>query len=193
MNPASHSAPHASANTASPWVERFARLIPQGEVLDLACGGGRHARHLAGLGHPVLALDRDPAALLQASGPGIVTLQFDLEDEAGAWPFGPARFAGIVVANYLHRPLMDKIAGSLAPDGILIYETFALGNEQFGRPSNPAFLLAEGELLAHAARNALRVIAFEDGVVDTPKPAMMQRLCACGPGFARAKALLGPF
>jgi SAM-dependent methyltransferase len=182
---------HAAA-TPSAWVARFAALLAPGEVLDLACGSGRHTRLLAELGHPVLALDRDPAALAQAAGPGVTTLACDLEDGVTPWPFGPGRFAGIVVTNYLHRPLFGDLARSLAPDGLLIYETFSLGNEAFGKPSNPAFLLGEGELLALAAAHGLRVLAFEDGCTGVPKPAMVQRLCAAGPAFARAKALIGP-
>ena len=180
----------------SPWVERFAPLIAAGEVLDLACGGGRHARHLASLGHPVLALDRDPQALALAAGPGITTVEYDLEGEGMAWPFAAHRFAGIVVTNYLHRPLLASLAASLRPDGLLIYETFAIGNEAFGKPSNPNFLLARGELLALALQAGLRVIAFEDGRVDGQKPglksAMLQRLCACGPDFPANNALLKP-
>ncbi|MES3021081.1 MAG: class I SAM-dependent methyltransferase [Pseudomonadota bacterium] len=177
---------------ASPWVARFAPLAEPGPVLDLACGGGRHARLFAARGHAVSALDRDPAALALASGPGITTLQCELEGEGAQWPFGPAHFAAVVVTNYLHRPLFAQLLASLRPDGLLIYETFAHGNERFGKPSNPAFLLAPGELLAHAARAGLRVIAFEDGVVGRPKPAMLQRLCACGPDFPLQKALLDP-
>jgi SAM-dependent methyltransferase len=170
---------HAAPDEPSTWVGRFAALIPPGEVLDLACGGGRHARLLAAAGHQVLAVDRDTAALDRAAGKGIRTLQVDLENpaEGGAvWPFEAGRFAGIVVTNYLHRRLFPHMVASLAPEGVLIYETFAQGNERFGKPSNPAFLLAPGELL-EAAR-ALRVIAFEDGYVALPKPAMVQRICA---------------
>ena len=175
----------------SSWVQRWAPLAPKGTVLDLACGGGRHARHFASLGHPVLALDRDPGALIEAAGQGIATLQFDLEQEGAVWPFQDARFAAIVVTNYLHRPLFPALAASLAPDGILIYETFSQGNEKLGKPSNPHFLLAEGELLSHAFTHGLRVIAFEDGYTGVPKPAMVQRLCASKPGFPREKAVLG--
>ena len=164
----------------SAWVARWAKAIPPGETLDLACGGGRHARPLAALGHSVLAVDRDAAALAQAAGPGITTFQYDLEEEGAAWPFAPARFAGIVVTNYLHRPLFAHLAGTLAPNGILVYETFALGNERFGKPSNPAFLLAPGELLDVAARHGLKVLAYEDGIIDMPRPARVQRLCAAG-------------
>jgi SAM-dependent methyltransferase len=179
-------------NQVSAWVERYAPLVPPGEVLDLACGTGRHARHLAALGHPVTALDRDRQALALAAGPGITTMQADLEQEGAAWPFGPGRFSGIVVTNYLHRPLMAQLAASLKPDGVLIYETFAIGNEEFGKPSNPAFRLAPGELLEHARQAGLRVLAFEDGYLDAPKPAMLQRLCAAGPDFPARNAILGP-
>lgn len=188
----SDSAPAA----ASDWVARWAPLVPAGEVLDLACGGGRHARLFAALGHDVLALDRDPAALEAATQPAgtqpgrIVPMQHDLEAEGAAWPFAPGRFAGIVVTNYLHRPLMAQLLASLASGGVLIYETFALGNEAFGKPSNPAFLLAPGELLEHAAAAGLRVIACEDGLVARPRPALVQRLCAAGPAFAPAGARL---
>lgn len=165
----------------STWVARWAKAIPPGETLDLACGGGRHARLLAALGHPVLGVDRDAASLAQAAGPGITTLQHDLEQEGSVWPFAPGRFAGIVVTNYLHRPLFADIASALAPNGILVYDTFALGNERFGKPSNPAFLLAPGELLDMAARHGLKVLGYEDGIVDAPRPARVQRLCAAGP------------
>ncbi len=174
----------------SPWVRRWAPLIPAGEVLDLACGGGRHARHLAALGHEVLALDRDPDALARAAGPGIVTAQFDLEEADAAWPYAAGRFAGVVVTNYLHRPLLAGIARSLASDGVLLYETFSAGNAQFGKPSNPAFLLESGEMLAWAALHGLRVVAFEEGRVDAPKAAMVQRLCAVRADFPPAAALL---
>jgi SAM-dependent methyltransferase len=177
----------------SDWVRRHARLIPDGEVLDLACGGGRHARALAALGHPVLALDVDALALAKAGGPGIVTLQLDLEAEGALWPFEAGRFAGIVVTNYLHRPLMPALLASLAPNGVLIYETFACGNEQFGKPSNPAFLLQPGELLDWASAQGLRIVAFEEGVLLRPKAAMVQRLCCAKPEFPRAAAFLAPF
>jgi SAM-dependent methyltransferase len=177
-------------DNASGWVRRFAPLVPAGEVLDLACGSGRHARLLAGMKHPVLALDRDPAALQAAAGSGIATMQYDLEADGAAWPFEAGRFAGIVVTNYLHRPLMAHLMKSLAPDGVLIYETFGAGNEAFGKPSNPDFLLGHGELLAAAAQGGLRVIAFEDGYTGEPKPAMVQRLCAAGPAYAWRDAKL---
>lgn len=151
-------------------------------MLDLACGGGRHSRLLASIGYDVLAVDRDPALLRGLVDRRITTLQCDLENDANdgtpVWPFEADRFSGIVVANYLHRPLFPHIVASLANNGVLIYETFAQGNEHFGKPSNPDFLLVTGELLEIAASNSLRVIAFEDGFVQAPKPAMMQRICA---------------
>ena len=172
----------------SPWVARFAPLVPDGEVLDLACGSGRHTRLFAARGLPVLALDRNDEQLAALAGPNVTTLQHDLEVEGAVWPFEAGRFAAIVVTNYLHRPLFADLTRSLRPDGILIYETFAQGNEVFGKPSNPDFLLAPGELLALAARGGLQVLAFEDGHVERPHPAQVQRLCAAGPAFARTEA-----
>jgi SAM-dependent methyltransferase len=174
----------------SGWVARWAPLIPRGNALDLACGSGRHARLLAGLGHAVSALDRDAQALLAAAGQGITTVQYDLEAPGATWPFAAGSLAGIVVTNYLHRPLFGQIAAALAPDGVLIYETFARGNEVFGKPSNPDFLLNPGELLELASRGGLRVVAYEDGVIGNPKPARVQRLCAVGAEFALAAAKL---
>ncbi len=173
---------HINQDQPSPWVSRFAGLIPAGRVLDLACGGGRHSRLLAGLGHTVIAVDRDPAALAAASGQGITTLQFDLEHpeatRQSAWPLKPESFSGIVVSNYLYRPLMTALVDSLAPGGIMIYETFAVGNGQFGKPSNPDFLLKPGELLDWIRpQPSCRVIAFEDGFQQQPRPAMVQRIC----------------
>jgi SAM-dependent methyltransferase len=139
-------------------------------VLDLACGGGRHARLFVSLGHEVVAVDREPQSI-----PGARFLRADLED-GSPWPLLGERFQGIVVANYLHRPLFGLLEGSLAPGGVLIYETFMQGNERYGRPSNPAFLLQPGELWR--AFGGLHVIAFEQGRVRAPKPAMIQRLCA---------------
>jgi SAM-dependent methyltransferase len=173
----------------SGWVRRFAPLVPPGEVLDLACGSGRHARLFAALGHPVLAVDRDPAALAAAAGQGVTTLAYDLEAVCATFPFGAGRFAGIVVTNYLHRPLMAQLLASLAPAGVLIYETFAVGNEAFGKPSNPAFLLRPGELLEQAAQGGLRVIGYEHGRVERPKPAVVQRICMAGPAFIGTERL----
>jgi len=168
---------HPQIDAPSAWVERFAPQIPAGgRVLDLACGYGRHARLLAQRGHEVVAVDRDVQALSSLAGiPGIEARVADLE--GGAWPFSGAAFAGIVVVNYLHRPLFPLLIDSLAAGGVLIYETFARGNERYGRPSNPEFLLQPGELLA-LARGRLRVVAYEDLFVPVPKPALVQRICA---------------
>ena len=159
----------------SAWVVRWAPAMPPGPVLDLACGAGRHARYLAGLGREVTALDREPQDLDVA---GVRFVRADLED-GSPWPLEGRVFAGIVVANYLHRPLFARLAQSLAPDGLLVYETFMVGNERFGKPSNPAFLLRPGELWTAFA--GLQVIAFEQGEARTPRPAMRQRLCARRP------------
>jgi SAM-dependent methyltransferase len=161
----------------SAWVRRFARLIaPGGAVLDLACGTGRHARYLAGLGYQVEAVDRDSAALASLAGvAGVTTRCADLE--GSPWPYEPGRFEGIVVTNYLYRPLVANLLGALRPEGILIYETFARGNEKLGRPSNPEFLLRPHELLDWV-EGRLEVVAFEQGRVQLPKPAVIQRICA---------------
>lgn len=171
------------SDVAAPWVTRFAPLIPAGEVLDLACGRGRHARLLAMQGHSVLAVDRDAEALATLNAAGSHTLQLDLESgmqDGPGWPLQAGRFSGIVVTNYLHRPLLAQLFSSLAPNGVLIYETFADGNQLYGKPSNPDFLLASGELLQsvrQACIDGLRVVAFEEGVVEHPKPAVVQRIC----------------
>lgn len=154
----------------SAWVEHWAASVPAGTVLDLACGEGRHSRLFRDRGYTVVAVDREPQSI-----PGARFIRADLED-GSPWPLGEARFQGIVVTNYLHRPLFPQLASALAPGGCLLYETFLLGNERHGRPSNPAFLLRPGELLEAFA--GLTVLGFEEGFVASPKPAMIQRLCA---------------
>lgn len=186
---------HLPLSQASRWVSRFAPLVPDGLVLDLACGGGRHARLFAGLGHPVLAVDRDSTALAGSGAERISVLQFDLEREGAEhdpeWPLKDVAYAGIVVTNYLHRPLLPALLASLAPGGVLIYETFADGNGQFGKPSNPAFLLQPGELLDAVLRAPdLRIVAYEDGYIAEPAPAMVQRICVRRHGDASAPASL---
>jgi SAM-dependent methyltransferase len=162
----------------SPWVEAHCRRIASGgPVLDLACGSGRHARLLAGLGFAVVAVDRDADAILKLQAvPGITATQFDLEGDA--WPLAGRSFAGIVVTNYLWRSRLPDVLAMLAPDGVLIYETFMLGNEAYGKPSNPDFLLHPGELREVVLAAGLREIAFEEGYTDSPKPAMRQAICA---------------
>jgi SAM-dependent methyltransferase len=159
----------------SAWVQRWSRWIrPGGAVLDVAAGAGRHARLLARMGFEVDAVDRDKS-LFSDPPPNVTLLEADLED--GPWPYAGRRFDAIVVTNYLHRPLLPILVDSLERGGVLIYETFARGNERFGKPSNPAFLLAPGELL-EAVRGKLVVIAYEDLTVEQPKPAAVQRLIA---------------
>jgi SAM-dependent methyltransferase len=162
----------------SRWVRRFLPLIPAGgRVLDLAAGQGRHARLLRANGYQVVAVDRDTAALRAAfAGDAAVSIvEADLED-GGPWRLGEG-YDGIVVTNYLHRPLLPALEAALAPRGPLIYETFMAGNERFGRPANPDFLLASGELLA-AFIDRLSVVAFEQGSVTAPRPAVIQRIAA---------------
>ena len=173
----SASTQHHDLELPSAWVCRFAPLIRVGGlVLDVACGAGRHARYLAGLGYRVEAVDRDAEALLGlANVPGVTARAVDLE--GGPWPYAGQSFDAIVVANYLHRPLFPHLLAALADGGVLIYETFAAGNERYGRPGNPDFLLKPGELLELAWRR-LRVVAYEDLHVEVPRPAMIQRLCA---------------
>ena len=174
-------AQHDAQLNASPWVRRFASHIPkEGLVLDLACGAGRHATFLADMGYSVFAVDQDIALIKQNKSPLITSKAFNLEVEE--WPLEGFEFSGIVVTNYLYRPHWDRLPSMLANGGVLIYETFALGNAQFGKPSNPNFLLKTGELLALAARHSLKVIAYEDIYIDEPKPAMVQRLCALKEG-----------
>ncbi len=161
----------------SAWVRRFAPLIPAGgRVLDLACGSGRHTRFLAGLGHSVVAVDRDEDALATLAGvPNVRTVCADLE--GGPWPFMSEVFSGIVVTNYLWRPLMPLLMAAVDKGGVLIYETFMLGNEAFGKPSNPAFLLRKDEL-RFIVREHLDILAFEQGEVQQPRPMVVQRICA---------------
>ena len=162
---------------ASPWVRRFVPLISKGGVvLDLACGSGRHSNLIASMGHKVLAVDQDVSALESLHHPFITTSRLDLEGVD--WPLKDAEFSAIVVTNYLYRPHLDELPKMLQKEGVLIYETFAQGNGDFGKPSNPNFLLNPGELLAFAFRHGLKVVAYEDIYVDQPKPAMVQRLCA---------------
>jgi SAM-dependent methyltransferase len=164
----------------SDWVLRWAPLVERGPVLDVACGGGRHARLFAQRGMQVVAVDRENQVLSRE----IQFVKADLE-KGNPWPFAGQRFAAIVVTNYLHRPLFPHLAAALEEGGVLIYETFMIGNEKFGRPSNPEFLLRPGELLEAFAE--LDVAGFEQGRVERPKPAMIQRLCALRGGAERIR------
>jgi SAM-dependent methyltransferase len=163
----------------SPWVERWAHLVPAGgTVLDVACGRGRHARFFAQRGCRVTAVDRDAQALECIAG---VAETVNADIEAGPWPFAGRTFDAVVVTNYLWRALLPTIVDSVTPGGVLIYETFAAGNETLGRPSRPDFLLQPGELLR--ACEGLYIVAYEHGRLQEP-PRFVQRIAA-----ARAPAL----
>ncbi len=181
--------PHDLA-VPSEWVRRFAPLIAKGgKVVDVACGQGRHARHLRGLGYAVVGIDRDVQALDTLRGlDGIELIAQDIESQP--WPYAPGTFDGVVVTNYLWRPLLPALIAALKEGGVLIYETFALGNERFGRPANPDFLLRRNELLEWVMPQ-LQVVAFEQGVVTRPMPAVVQRICAVRQ--AREWLALGPY
>jgi SAM-dependent methyltransferase len=161
----------------SPWVLRWAPLIQAGgTVLDIAAGHGRHTRALAQRGHWVTAIDLDVTGLTDLNdGPPVEVLEGDLE--GGAWPLPGRVFAAIVVTNYLHRPHFPHLIDALSLGGVLIFETFGQGNEAFGRPRNPDFLLKPGELLEAFAPH-LHIVAYEHGSEQEPRPAVRQRLCA---------------
>lgn len=174
---------HFAIASPSEWVKRFCPLfVSGGRVLDLAAGSGRHSLYLAGQGFSVLAVDRDMAALeilLQSKGDLDIEIeQLDLEGPARPLADRAGLFDAVVVTNYLYRPYLQLIPDLLVECGVLIYETFAHGNAAFGKPSNPDFLLQNGELLDFAARHSLHVLAYEDLYEAKPKPAMVQRLCA---------------
>lgn len=168
---------HGGTLLPSAWVMRFASMIPEGgEVLDFACGSGRYTRWLASKGFRVEAVDRDAVALELLSGvPHVQTREVDLEE--GAWPYAGRHFDAIVVTNYLFRPRLGLLLQALNHGGVLIYETFMAGNERFGKPSNSDFLLRSHELFERVA-DACTVIAYEQGEVTEPKPAVIQRICA---------------
>ena len=159
----------------SGWVRRFAHLVtPGGAVLDVACGGGRHARFFRDRGHKVTAIDRNLDGM--AGVDDMELIEADLE--AAPWPLPERRFAGIIVTNYLYRTLLPHLVTALEPDGgVLIYETFAVGQEEFGRPSNPDVLLQPNELL-QATLPGLTVVGYEHGIVYAPKPSAVQRIAA---------------
>jgi SAM-dependent methyltransferase len=183
---------HTHSDRPSPWIERFASLVaPGGRVLDLACGHGRHARFFAARGCDVVAIDRDADAI--ATLAGVERIDARVHDlERNAWPLAGERFAAIVVTQYLHRPLFEHLFAALAPDGAFLYETFAHGNEAYGRPSNPDFLLAPGELLERCAQT-LTIVAFEQGRTDAGgRSAVMERVAAVGPARPWPPPLAAP-
>ncbi|MEK7687161.1 MAG: class I SAM-dependent methyltransferase [Pseudomonadota bacterium] len=161
--------------TVSSWIAAWAGLVPPGvPVLDLAAGNGRHTRFFAGRGHPVTAIDRNVSGL--AATDTVEVIAADLED-GSPWPLAGRTFGAMVVTNYLHRPLFPHLFEALQPGGILLYETFMVGNERFGRPSRPEFLLQDGELL-ELVRGRFSVIAYEARMISEPKMAMVQRIAA---------------
>lgn len=162
----------------SEWVRRFVDFIPaDGVVLDVACGDGRHTRLLLEHGRRVIAVDRDTSGVADLVGRDDVrVVAADLE-AGGVIPLLAGPYAAVIVTNYLHRPLLPDLPTSLAIGGLLVYETFAAGNERFGRPRSPAHLLEHGELL-EAVRGRLRVLAYEEVIVDSPRLAAIQRICA---------------
>lgn len=174
-------APHLhGTEQPSAWVRRWSHLIkPQGLVLDVACGYGRHAYYFHQLNHPVTVVDLAQAAIESIAIAAQFCEKVVADIESGVWPLASRQFDAVVVANYLWRPLMPTLLASLAPGGVLIYETFAAGNETVGKPSRPDFLLQPGELLQ--ACKELRVVAFEDGFIDGEgghAPRFVQRIAA---------------
>ena len=161
------------------WIQRWAHLIaPASRVLDLACGAGRHMQYLSSLGHSLLGVDRSDEALRAASAWGD-TLAADIEN--GDWPLPNQQFGAVVVTHYLWRPLWAQILGAVESGGVLLYETFAQGHETVGRPARPEFLLQPGELLKVAVEGGLRVIAYEDGFLESPAR-FVQRIVAVREG-----------
>lgn len=159
----------------STWIVRHAHLLrPGGSVLDVACGSGRHVRWLHQRGFSLFAVDRNAQAL----APLRDIAQVQVADlESGPWPYARQTFDAVIVTNYLWRALLPRIVQAVAPGGVLLYETFGLGQASLGKPSNPDFLLRPGELL-DAVRPTLRVLAYEDGFVPAPQPAYVQRIAA---------------
>jgi SAM-dependent methyltransferase len=161
------------------WVERFgAHVRAGGRVCDVACGGGRHTRWFLARGHDVVAIDRDLSGVTDLVHDARVELvETDLED-GSRFPVAPRTCAAVVVTNYLWRPILDAISDAVAPGGVLLYETFAVGNERFGRPTNPDFLLRRNELLDLALAHDFTVVAYEDLEVEEPRRAVLQRIAA---------------
>ncbi|WP_310625314.1 class I SAM-dependent methyltransferase [Limnohabitans sp.] len=165
----------------SAWVARWSHLLSRGcTVLDLACGHGRHMRHFAALGHPVMGVDRNPQAIAAVAHLGEAVCA-DIEN--GPWPLLGRRFGGMVVTHYLWRPLWPCILDSLAPDGVLMYETFSAGNESVGKPSRPDFLLRHAELLSVCQH--LRIVAFEEGFLEQPERFVQRIVAVREPSEAR--------
>lgn len=192
-NAAENAPAHSPILDAMPWVTRWLAPLARGaSVLDLACGQGRHSLLAADAGHQVLAVDRSGEALAALADQSalIETLLCDLE--GAPWPFVGRQFDAIVVTNYLFRKRLSLLPALLAPGGRLIYATFGLGNERYGRPANPDFLLAPGELIRLAQRCGLAVAGFESGYTSTPKPAVIERICALRPNSLNSPVSIDP-
>jgi SAM-dependent methyltransferase len=178
VDASSRSSPQTPLAEPSAWIVRFAPLVAAGgSVLDLAAGAGRHTRWFLRRGHRVTAVDRDVAGLADLRGvPELEIVRADLED-GSPWPLAGRRFGAVVVTNYLWRALLPHLVAAVAPGGLLLYETFAVGNEAYGQPRNPDFLLRQGELL-ETVRGELQIAAYEHGFSEHPRPAVRQRICA---------------
>lgn len=182
------SRPHGT-EAPSAWVQRWSHLAPErGVVLDVACGHGRHARWFYERTHPLALVDRSQEAIefIANALPALPTQPVEAvvaDIEEGPWPFTGRQFDAVVVTNYLWRPLLPTLLASLAPGGVLIYETFTQGNETVGKPSRPDFLLRPGELLEVC--QGLRVVAFEEGFHENP-PRFIQRIAAVREAAATA-------
>src|SRR5689334_8161192 len=173
---------HSMRLAPSSWIERHAHLVPaEARVLDVAAGNGRHALFFAARGNRVVAVDRDETSLAAIAGHSAIEARA-LDLETDRWPLAGETFDAIVVVNYLHRSSMPNLLAMLAPDGAFLYETFAAGNEAYGPPRNPDFLLREGELV-ELVRGRLTIVAFEQGLSSNrDKPAVIERIAAVGPG-----------
>lgn len=190
MTAAENAADARPPTEPSRWVMRFSRLVRAGgQVLDLAAGGGRHTHWFLASERSVVALDRDLSALEWLEHPRLEKVEADLEASEG-WPLGERSFDAVVVTNYLWRSIFDDIVGAVRHDGVLIYETFAEGNERYGRPRRPEFLLQAGELLAKVAPR-LEIVAYEHGYTEHPSPRVVQRVCAIGRGRRPSQCPLG--
>lgn len=172
----------------SPWIVRWSHLLSPGtEVLDVACGSGRHLAWFAKRGHPVTGVDRD-ITIAKTHTPDAELVGADIEN--GPWPLErdgrPRQFGAVVVTNYLWRPLLPTVLRSVAPGGVLLYETFSTGNETFGRPTRPDFLLQPSELLTLCAGWA--VVGYECGYLADPSR-VVQRIAAIRPPSATDRPL----
>ncbi len=177
--PPPHTLRHLGMSEPSDWFRMYQPLIaPGGTVLDVAAGGGRHVTFFAETGYSVTALDRNAAPLQPLSGSHEAeVIEADLED-GSPWPLAGRRFDAVIVCNYLYRPLFDDLIGALNPGGVLLYETFALGNEVYNRPRNPDHLLKSGELL-ELLQGRLQIVAYRHGIVETGEcPGVKQMVCA---------------